>query len=468
MLAMDVVDTLRHEQSLVEAELDDERRQRELVARIQAIYDSQGIEVSEDVIADGVAALRENRFVYEPPERTWEVRFAEAYVDRRKWAVWFGIVALAVFAVWASYAIPMHFHERGLMRGFETTVVELGDEASELAAVAVRLHERIDNERAQSPTAAVTLMLDEAENRVLAGEVHLETFDTARQGLPTSAVYLEDHERWDRSIASYSEMAVSATAGVRRGAQPPDRRGQAARSARAARALEGAGRRADIGENDRELVAADVATVEAAIIAGDVERSEAALFALDERVDELLAARQLEATIRARFAALVAAQRGMDAEPGAAAELATIGKSVEEALSASDWQRAGQLVQRMGNLLDRLDRQYELRIVTRGNVQSGVWRHPNRDRSVRNYYIIVEAVDPDGKRLRLTVESEEDQRTRKVRSFGIRVPKPVYEQVKRDKLDNGIIDNTLFGKKRRGRLEPEYEFEVAGGRITRW
>ena len=49
MLAMDVVDTLRHQRALVEAELDGDRRQREFVARVQAIYESQGIEVPESV-----------------------------------------------------------------------------------------------------------------------------------------------------------------------------------------------------------------------------------------------------------------------------------------------------------------------------------------------------------------------------------------------------------------------------------
>ena len=52
--------------------------------------------------------------------------------------------------------------------------------------------------------------------------------------------------------------------------------------------------------------------------------------------------------------------------------------------------------------------------------------------------------------------------------FGVRVPQSVYEAVKADKLDNGIIDDNVFGQKRRGRRAPEYRLQTAGGMITEW
>ena len=68
----------------------------------------------------------------------------------------------------------------------------------------------------------------------------------------------------------------------------------------------------------------------------------------------------------------------------------------------------------------------------------------------------------------LLVTSEESGMTSRVRKFGIRVPAAVYEKVKADKLDNGLIDDKVFGVKKRGAREVEYRFEVAGGMITRW
>ena len=45
MLAMDVVDTLRHNQDLALRELDEPRREAELIDRLREIYRGQGIAV---------------------------------------------------------------------------------------------------------------------------------------------------------------------------------------------------------------------------------------------------------------------------------------------------------------------------------------------------------------------------------------------------------------------------------------
>ena len=82
--------------------------------------------------------------------------------------------------------------------------------------------------------------------------------------------------------------------------------------------------------------------------------------------------------------------------------------------------------------------------------------------------VIVEAIGPQGRPLPLRIKNEENGRTERVTSFGIRVPEEVFEGVKKDKTDNGIIENRSFGVKRRGAREPEYHFPVVGGRITRW
>ena len=69
MIAMDVVDTLRHREDLVRRELSEEDREADLIARLRKIYKDQGIDVPDSVLADGVKALKESRFVYTPPPR---------------------------------------------------------------------------------------------------------------------------------------------------------------------------------------------------------------------------------------------------------------------------------------------------------------------------------------------------------------------------------------------------------------
>ena len=65
MIAMDVVDTLRHDRRILERELNDERRRAELIERLRNLYKGQGIEVPDSILEEGVRALEERRFVYE-------------------------------------------------------------------------------------------------------------------------------------------------------------------------------------------------------------------------------------------------------------------------------------------------------------------------------------------------------------------------------------------------------------------
>ena len=67
MLAMDVVDTLRHKELVLARELTAEDRDAKLLEQLREIYTSQGIVVTDEVLAQGVTALREERFVYPQP-----------------------------------------------------------------------------------------------------------------------------------------------------------------------------------------------------------------------------------------------------------------------------------------------------------------------------------------------------------------------------------------------------------------
>ena len=85
MLAMDVVDTLRHNQDLVARELAGEARETQLIDKLRKLYHQQGIEVSDAILKEGVAALSESRFVYSPPKPGLSLTLARMYVARKRW-----------------------------------------------------------------------------------------------------------------------------------------------------------------------------------------------------------------------------------------------------------------------------------------------------------------------------------------------------------------------------------------------
>lgn len=56
-----------------------------------------------------------------------------------------------------------------------------------------------------------------------------------------------------------------------------------------------------------------------------------------------------------------------------------------------------------------------------------------------------------------------------VARWGVRVSETLYNAVARDKQDDGVIQNSLVGDKRRGELDIDFRLPVVpGATITRW
>ncbi len=105
MLAMDVVDTLRHQQLLVERELNADDRDAKLKHRLREIYASQGIAVPDHVLEQGVEALKQDRFVYDPPGAGLQTSLARLYVNRGRWGKPLLLVAGIALSIWLAYAL---------------------------------------------------------------------------------------------------------------------------------------------------------------------------------------------------------------------------------------------------------------------------------------------------------------------------------------------------------------------------
>lgn len=285
MLAMDVVDTLRRRERIVRNELDDLGREEDLKERLRKIYAAQGIEVPDAVIEQGVAALKEDRFTYQPPSPSLSTRLARIYVNRGHWGKWVGAVTgVAVLAVGIYYVIAV------------------------------------------APDAALPERLTDAH----AQAVGLAKTDQAR------------------------------------------------------------------------------ATLERYLNAGRTSLQ-----------------RQDSEGARAALAELAAAR--------------TI-----------------------------LGQEYQVRIANRPGERSGVWRVPDINTGARNYYILVEAIDPTGRVLRLPILNEETRTIETVDRWGLRVDEDTFQAIARDKQDDGIIERDRFGYKSPGELVPRYEMATTGGAITQW
>lgn len=103
MIAMDVVDTLRHREDLVRRELNEKGRESELLARLRQIYRDQGIEVPDGVLAEGVKALEDSRFVYTPPPPGWKRTLLTLWAKRQRHGRRLGIAAAALVGLFGGY-----------------------------------------------------------------------------------------------------------------------------------------------------------------------------------------------------------------------------------------------------------------------------------------------------------------------------------------------------------------------------
>jgi Family of unknown function (DUF6384) len=131
MLAMDVVDTLRHQDNLVARELSEERRDAELLERLRHIYQGQGTDVSDRVLREGVQALKERRFVYTPAGPSFARTLAIVWIDRRRIGRGFLTILAILGFGWGAYHLgverPAREQAAQAQAQAERTRMELGE-----------------------------------------------------------------------------------------------------------------------------------------------------------------------------------------------------------------------------------------------------------------------------------------------------------------------------------------------------
>lgn len=402
MLAMDIVDTLRHERSTVERELDAETRDEVLVERIKQIYAGQGIAVTDDLIRKGVEALKQDRFAYVPPKPSFALRLAHFYIGRWKWFRRGAITAVLLSGSYVAMQLPQQWQDSRAYSAYSARIAEIGDRFDSLDTRIGSIGRWHDAQSVDDGPAATTI-----------GKL----VDEVGSGLKRM--------RSQRSALAAVSTAVDADT-------------YAAQKLPIASVI------------DRSVV--ELAEVESAVTALEQKMGTA---------DQLRALAQ-------RFTTASTALSVAHLKPEVQTEVTNLLSQADAGFHAGDAGLAEPLVRRLEQMAAALTQAYELRIVSQQGVKSGIWRYPVDNPNGRNYYLVVEAIGESGLTLSLPITNEETQKIEQVSRFAVRVPEAVYESVKADKIDNGLIDNALVGSKRRGELDVDFKMPIAGGYITRW
>ena len=134
MLAMDVVDTLRHDAILLEQDLSAPEREQQLIDRLRQIYKNQGIEVPDNILREGVQALDDHRFAYEPQKGGW---LSKLYISRGRWGrpvmVGLGMIALAVGLEYTFIEAPKQREVKRVERALSVDIPKALDMARQEA-----------------------------------------------------------------------------------------------------------------------------------------------------------------------------------------------------------------------------------------------------------------------------------------------------------------------------------------------
>ncbi len=183
MLAMDVVDTLRHEQQLVERELASDEQDQALIAKVKRMYASQGLEVTDEVIAAGVAALREDRFAYKPPPPRGPVWLANLYVIRNRLAKWAAILAASLVGIFFFYQFafvaPEVRQRQKTAKNFNATISQQQDQLSVAKQRLVNLNQALSRAEKSSSASEVAAkrLLAEAGQQLAGAETRLQALE---------------------------------------------------------------------------------------------------------------------------------------------------------------------------------------------------------------------------------------------------------------------------------------------------
>ncbi len=155
-------------------------------------------------------------------------------------------------------------------------------------------------------------------------------------------------------------------------------------------------------------------------------------------------------------------------DPAITAKAYSTRESAEAAYENENYAQANKLKEDLQNTLEQLQRAYKIRIISRPNESSGIWRVAEINSTNRNYYLIVEAIDANNQALALPIVNEENNQQQIVKKWGLRVDQATFNRVANDKRDDGIIQNNIVGEKESGVLTPKYRIQTNGKAITNW
>lgn len=437
--AMSIVDKLRFQTHRVQDFMNIAEQKAQLVQKIAAGYRAEGVNVSSDVIEQGVEEWYKNRLTFKESDTPWYFSF---FISRDRWLkpVTFSIgitIAIAFFV--AGIAMLHHNHQLEERRAVidsvlayvidrpeinkkkleasaypfvSETLIKLLGESAKLEQVIVKIraeskhsHEQIDNSTIPNLDTLNGLLSEhkytEQKIRTLDGELtsfklKLDTFN---------------HLKTDGNVKQFLPLQAS-------------------------------------------IQGIEVLLLKPGLVLNEFD---SALSALQSKINVA----SLVVPLRTEVASLqerAVNQLNIETDKELARTVATRISLAIDALTMPSKTDLEYL-----RSIEQLSRtEITLLINPFNKFKNGVERTFD-ETGGKAWYVIVQPLDETKTPVNLKIRDRESGREKMTDVFGVRVTKERYEQLKSDKADNGIIDSNVVGVKPAGKLdfilEPNFSFE---------
>jgi hypothetical protein len=460
LLTIDLVDGLRREQERLDLALADAGRMQELRTEIQAYYAQAGITVSDALIDQAIEERQAQRFAFKPPQLTALGHlFASAYVYRGYVAT--AAILLAVAGVTGWYAdrrYAAYQAEQALAAyrsGLQQQLAEIDASTGAIATLPQTLPALESplvpalpgwSAELQASYQQARLALDsasECQSLALPSDLTLDWSGEAglaqcHAGLPAARTataraqqLVGSHRELGTAVAAYDllQQRLTATPALLEWKAVADT-SAAAQAATAA------------GSNSQQFITAATAASAA--------------------VEQLSTSLPPHASATACLASAVT--EASAADKGALDDLLATGAAFKQNTSIAG---IGEWATLAANTCEFFNSALTLRIVNEPGADTGTWRFYNGNRNARSYYIIVDALSggAPGNALFTSAENQQDYRQGR---FGVRVSERVFERIRRDKEDDGIIRNPSIGEKPADSLQWQLDDGFEPSFIAEW
>lgn len=474
LLMMDIVDKMRHDENIVNKQINEILNSAEIKEKLKSFYAKSGIVVTDALLEKAYLAYKENQFAYKWAPDNFLTKVLKLYVIRDKWLLKAQLslgavslmVLLGILGQWVFIEIPAKLRLEEAYTAVQQHQGKLPSEVSQLRNQVLAVSQRLESETT----------LAEKENRFKSSPVFVSKAQEQKAILSSSTLVLLD---------SLETKALSLEKDI-------------AKLPKEIKALEEAQRKIQLFTKELQKVSQEIAQAQSLIqVYGEFKILETKASAIDKAVpkmeqafatqvrknlqnfDNSISQFNLEpskahyAAAQALYTNSISAQdywmqfleqekRVESAQSDVRQQMASFKSQIQAKLNPQDIGQVPTLMTQIKNFADYALTEVRFEVVNEQGVKTGVERtySENGQAAKPRYYLIARAKSPQGQSIPFRFEDNESKKVYSQDLFGVEVSFDQYEKTKADKKQDGIVDDDVLGVKKAGSLKVDKTLDI--------